>query len=318
MLGQFLLCGVEGLELTAKEKEFLDEVQPVGIILFSRNYKNKIQLKALTRDIQSHSKGSPFLIGADQEGGRVQRFKDEFTRIPSMKEFALSESPKKVFEAHQLIAEELLECGVNLNFSPVCDILSNPNNDVIGDRSFSSDPVEVEKFTSAAIRGMLTKNLICCAKHFPGHGRSLKDSHLEKVIVSLSEDELNQEMIPFRKAIRSKVPMLMPSHMVVDYFDQNLPCSMSQASMSYIRKDLAFAGVIISDDFNMNAIKNEFAIEEASRIAIEAGCDIICYRDMSLARQSYDYLTKKKISEKRVIETKERLIKLKTQFLKDN
>ena len=231
MIGQFLLTGISGTELTREEASFINEAQPAGVILFSRNFKNKDQLKTLTSSIQSLSVQRDFLISVDQEGGRVQRFKEGFTRIPAMMEAGKEGSAKKIFELHQILAKELIDCGINLNFSPVCDTLVEPNNDVIGDRAFSDNHEEVAKLSSAAIRGMLKEGLLCCAKHFPGHGRSLKDSHLEKVVVSMNQEEVDLEMIPFQRAVRAKVPVLMPSHMVVDYFDKDLPCSLSSNAL---------------------------------------------------------------------------------------
>lgn len=289
-IGKLIITGVSGESLTKDEAVFFEQIQPSGVILFSRNYSSPAQLKELVRSIQLLAKDKPFLVSVDQEGGRVQRFKEGFTIIPPMLELAKEESPKKIFEIHQLIAEELVRCGVNVNFSPVCDALTNPKNQVIGDRAFSTDPEEVSKFVTAAIRGMLTKNLICCAKHFPGHGRSRKDSHLGKVILKITQEELEEELIPFRKAIRSKVPMLMPSHMIVDIIDPNLPCSLSPKAISYIRKELGFDRVIISDDFSMDAIKAEFGIGEASVMAIKAGCDLLCYRDLELAQEGLESL----------------------------
>src|SRR5690606_39015320 len=143
----------------------------------------------------------PLFIAVDQEGGRVMRFKRHFTQFPAMMELAKLDSPKLIFEAHEVKAKELAACGINLSFDPVCDILTNPDNKVIGDRAYGSDVETVEKFISAAIRGLQTNGVLACAKHFPGHGGTTKDSHYDLPLVKTTVEEMRaRELQPFIKA----------------------------------------------------------------------------------------------------------------------
>ena len=177
--GQLIMMGISGLSLTPEEKSFIETEKIGGVILFDYNFQDPAQLAELVNSIQKIRDEYPLFIAVDQEGGRVQRFKKHFTQFPSMFEISSHQSPKLVFEVHQVMARELSACGINLSLSPCCDILTNPSNKVIGDRSFGTTAEDVEKYISAAIRGLQTTGLLSCAKHFPGHGDTTKDSHVD-------------------------------------------------------------------------------------------------------------------------------------------
>jgi beta-N-acetylhexosaminidase len=189
-LGSLIITGIKGLTLNDEEKKIIQDGKLGGVILFAYNYESPSQLAELVNQIQTLRDDYPLFIAADHEGGRVQRFKKNFTHFPAMNELAKMNSPKLIFEVHQVMARELSACGVNLNFSPVCDVWSNPQNSVIGDRSFGSTVDDVEKFISAAIRGLQSFNVMACAKHFPGHGNTLKDSHYDLPLIKDSIDDL--------------------------------------------------------------------------------------------------------------------------------
>ena len=150
-----------------------------------------------------------------------------------------SNSPKLCFEVHEIMAKELKACGVNVNLSPVCDIFSNPENKVIGDRAFGKNKEIVSKFVSSAIRGLQTSHIIGCAKHFPGHGDTFKDSHEELPII---KKELNKiienEIFTFRKAVKSRVEMIMIGHLQIDSIDSEYPSSLSKKTYELLRKEL--------------------------------------------------------------------------------
>lgn len=288
MISHLLIVGLEGLTLTDFEKDFLEKYQPAGVILFSRNYESPAQLVELIASIQELAHDKSFFISVDQEGGRVQRFKKQFTLIPAAMEIAKKNSPKLVFDYYHHMGQELKACGVNMDFAPVCDALTNAHNTVIGDRAFSTDLNENEKYISAAVRGLITSGIISCAKHLPGHGRSKKDSHTEKVILKITQEELNQEMQSFKRAAKSKVPTMMVSHMIVDILDNELPCSLSPKAMSYFKEELNFKGLFISDDMDMAAINDFFEPGEALRLAAQAGCHLIIYRTIQSAEKALD------------------------------
>ena len=280
-LGQLVFTGISGLTLTSEEKTFIEKEDIGGVILFSKNYESPAQLAELVNSIQVLRKEYPLFICTDHEGGRVVRFKTQFTQWPPMLEIAKLDSPKLVFEMATIMAEELLACGVNLNLAPVCDIWNNPENKVIWDRAFGTDHETVSKFISSMIRGFETTGIMSCAKHFPGHGNTLKDSHYDLPIVKKPLDEIKAEEIqPFIKAVKARVDMIMMAHIIVEDIDPELPCSLSPKAHQILRQDLKYKGLILSDDMQMGAITAHRGTGEAAMMAIRAGSDLIEYRDM--------------------------------------
>ncbi len=294
-LGQLIITGITGTTLNNEDRNFLETENIGGVVLFAHNYESSAQLAELINNIQQTRKEYPLFVATDHEGGRVQRFKNQFTVFPPMNELAKLGSPKLCFEAHHIMAQELSACGVNLNFSPVCDIWTNPNNKVIGDRSFGSDADTVSKYVSAAIRGLQTAKIMACAKHFPGHGSTLKDSHFDLPIVKTTMEELkNSELVPFIKAIKSRVEFVMMGHLIVDAIDQELPCSLSKNAHNLLRKELKFQKVIISDDMEMKAITDHHGMGPATVLALKAGTDIMLYRSTASARIGLEALKEAK------------------------
>jgi beta-N-acetylhexosaminidase len=313
-LGQLFITGISGLELTDNEKEFIQKNNIGGVILFSHNYKDPAQLAELVNEIQTLRDEYPLFISVDQEGGRVKRFKSHFTQFPSMNEVAKLDSPKLTFEVHKQMADELKVCGVNLNFSPCCDVWTNPNNKVIGDRSFGTKVVEVEKHVSAAIRGLHTGNVLACAKHFPGHGNTLKDSHFDLPFVKKSMEELKEvELAPFVKASKARVEFMMMAHLVVDAIDTELPCTLSKPAYDFLRDYLKYKNLIITDDMEMKAIEDNFTCEKAAIMALNAGVDILLYRSLESTKKAFEAV-KEAI---RLQEIKKELIEEKTKRVKD-
>ncbi len=289
LLGQLMMMGIEGKELSLDEKKFIETNDIGGVILFSRNYESPTQLSELTNSIQSLRKKYPLFISVDQEGGRVQRFKEGFTHFPSMMSISSLNSPKICFEVHKIMGDELKCCGVNLNLSPVCDILINEKNDVIGDRAFGTDEEAVSKFVSSAVRGLEKSGILSCAKHFPGHGRSFEDSHFHKVIVDADlEDLKNNDFLPFVRAIKARIDFLMISHIIVPSLDSDFPCSLSKKVQSYIRKEMRYSRIIISDDMDMKAITDHYSREDAAFHALKAETDILIYRDFQTSIEGFE------------------------------
>lgn len=283
-VGQLVFTGLSGLTLTEEEKKFIEKEDIGGVILFSKNYESPAQLAELVNSIQQLRKEYPLFIATDHEGGRVVRFKTQFTQFPPMLEIAKLDSPKLVFEVAEIMAEELLACGVNLNLAPVCDIWNNEQNKVIWDRAFGTDHETVSKFISSMIRGFQTSGLLSCAKHFPGHGNTTKDSHYDLPIVKKPLEQIKAEEIqPFIKAVKARVDFVMMAHIIVEEIDPNLPCSLSPKAHEILRNDLKFKGLILSDDMQMKAITDHRGTGEAAMMAIKAGSDMVEYRDMEEA-----------------------------------
>jgi len=318
--GQLMISGIRGTTLLPEEMEFIKNEKLGGIILFANNFEDPAQLAELVNSIQKLRDEYPLFISVDQEGGRVIRFKKHFTQIPSMMKIASIDSPKLVFEVHQLLAKELSACGINLSFSPCCDILTNPENKVIGDRAFGTNAEIVEKYISAAIRGLQTSGLLSCAKHFPGHGGTLKDSHFDLPLVKTSLTELkSREIIPFIKASKSRVEFIMMAHLLVDALDDKLPTSLSPKAYEFLRQETKFTKIIITDDMQMKAISDKYTIEQAALMALSAGADMLLYKNMDDAGKALvalrEAIKKKIIRREEILEKVMRIEKCKKENL---
>lgn len=316
------MTGISGLTLTSEEAEFLEKENIGGVLLFSKNFESPAQLAELVNSIQKCRREYPLLIAVDHEGGRVMRFRSHFTQFPAMMDIANLGSPKICFHATKIMAEELSACGINLNLSPVCDITNNPNNKVIGDRAFGKDEESVSKFVSSAIRGFQTNGVMACAKHFPGHGCTTKDSHEDLPVIKKSIEELREtEFQPFIKAVKSRVEFMMMAHLQVDAIDEKWPTSLSEKAHSIVRDEFRFKKVIISDDMQMGAIINRFGADEAAVRAIAAGADIIEYRDMAEAERALAALRQalkvKELKNEDVLAKAARITEVKQQYLSE-
>jgi beta-N-acetylhexosaminidase len=275
-----IIIDLLGYEITQEERELLQHPLVVGIILFARNYESPQQLIELCRTIRAARK-TPLLITADQEGGRVQRFKDGFMRLPSLGQISklYHESPDEgVRFAHDcgwLMAAEVLAAGVDLSLAPVLD-LDKKLNTVIGDRSFDSDPAIVRLLAKAMIAGMREAGMAATGKHFPGHGSVNLDSHLALPEDTRDFNEIYQnDMQPFIELMNTELTAIMPAHIIFPKVDDK-PVSFSGHWLKDIlRKKLNFTGVVISDDLNMGGAKFAGGPAERAQSALEAGCDIV-------------------------------------------
>ncbi|NNF15784.1 MAG: beta-N-acetylhexosaminidase [Gammaproteobacteria bacterium] len=274
-----IMVDIAGLELQPEDHEILAHPLTGGVILFSRNYADPVQLRQLVCDI--HKVKSPGLIVAvDQEGGRVQRFRDGFTAIPPMASFGRL-FDRDPYRARQLtedcgwvIASELREAGIDLNFAPVID-LDYGCSEVIGDRAFHREAEVVAALAGALIRGMRSAGIATCAKHFPGHGAIAGDSHLELPTDPRSRADIDRDMEPFRRLIELGVESIMTAHLVVSCLDHD-PVSFSTSWLQDIlRTRLGFTGIVFSDDLTMEGADCAGGIVEKARRAIAAGCDFL-------------------------------------------
>lgn len=321
-VGQLFITGIKGLSLTGEEKDFIQSNNIGGVILFKHNYEAPGQLAELINDIQTLRDEYPLFISVDQEGGRVKRFQSHFTQFPSMYEVGQKDSPKLTFEIHKALGEELSACGVNLNYSPCSDIWTNDNNKVIGDRAFAKNASDVEKHVSAAIRGLHASNVLACSKHFPGHGNTTKDSHFDLPFVKRSLDELRrEELVPFVKASKSRVEFVMMAHLVVDAIDKELPCTLSKKAYDFLRSELKYKKLIITDDMEMKAISDRYTYPDAGRMALDAGADVIMYRSFERTREVFEGLMdsiRNQTIKKSVLEQKiKRVLDCKKRFFTD-
>lgn len=188
------------------------------------------------------------------------------------------------------MARELRAVGVNLDFHPLCDIHTRPTNPVIGRRAFGSDEEKVSRISSAMVRGFIANNMVSCVKHFPGHGDTTVDSHLDLPKCEVPwERLLEREIKPFQKAIKSRVDMIMTAHILNTAIDPQYPATLSPKTIgTLLRKELRFNRLVITDDMQMDAVAKHFGEEEMVALAIEAGCDILLYRDEEHGRRAMD------------------------------
>lgn len=283
IIGQHMIIGVSGFTLTANEKEFLIKNNIGGVILMQRNFQNPKQIYDLCFEIQSLKSQTkdklPFFIGIDMEGGRVQRLKAPFTQWPPVQKLGQIDSPMLTFTFSNRMGLELHAVGINLNFAPCADVLTNPKNQVIGDRALSDKVEVVDKHISALVRGYIKSGVIPCVKHFPGHGNTLVDSHEQLPIEDFDLARLESlEMVPFKKAFRSRVDMVMTSHIQFPKIDPEWPVTLSKVFLQDLLKNkLRFRGLIISDDLDMKALRNNYEVEEIPVRALQAGVDILLY-----------------------------------------
>jgi beta-N-acetylhexosaminidase len=321
-LGQVFLIGFNGVELSAETAAFLSEAGIGGVTLFAQNYESPAQVAELCNEIQSCRGELPLWICVDHEGGRVQRFKKGFTPIPGAGAVSAMDSPRLAFEIAEVMARELKAVGVNVNFAPVCDVNSNPKNPVIGSRAYGSTEEQVSKMTSAIVRGHLVNGIQPVAKHFPGHGDTSQDSHFLLPRVDTELEVLQErELKPFGKAFKSRCQMVMTAHILTTKLDPELPATLSSKILQeLLRGQLRFSrGLIISDDLEMKAITDHYGAEDAPRLALEAGCDLLIYRTEAAARAAYEALGRAldsgKLSPERVLDAAGRSLEIKKEVL---
>lgn len=320
-LGELFIMGLSGFEISPETSSWITRSKMGGIILFSHNYETPAQLVEFSTQIQDHRQTLPLWVAVDQEGGKVQRFKKGFTRIPEASLIGSAGSPKLAFEVSSVIAQELHAVGVNLNFSPVADIATNPKNPVIGNRSFGDHEEIVSKMVTSFIRGHLVEGVQPCVKHFPGHGDTSTDSHYALPRIDNPIEVLQErEFVPFKKAFRSKCSMVMTAHILNSKLDPKWPATLSHFILQKIlRESLNYRGVIVSDDMEMKAIADHFGVEEAPRLALLAGCDMVIYRSEAATKVAYEALKKAlqdgTLPEERVLEAANRVRALKSTIL---
>ena len=279
-LASLVCIGFDGSEPTP----FIEEALSAGVstvILFARNVGDPAHTAETCRRLREAA-GRPIVIAIDQEGGTSRRLVDGFTPVPPMRELARL-GPQAVAEAATTTARELRSVGIDFNFAPVVDVDSNPNNPVIGNRAFSDDPILVAEFGSIWIKAMQEEAVAACAKHFPGHGDTSEDSHLELPRLSHDLERLRRvELRPFVAAVEAGVASIMSAHVLFEAIDPDRPATLSARVLhEVLRQEIGFKGVIVSDDMEMDAIVGRMPIESAAVEAINAGVDLLlcCHRE---------------------------------------
>ena len=282
-IGQLLIAGFDGQQLPVELKSLVHEFGLGGIILFARNIAEPEQVAELAFEAGRLTPDVPVWVSVDQEGGRVARLKAPFTEWPPMATLGRSGDVQLAERFARALAAELRGVGINLDYAPVLDVHTNAKNPIIGDRALAEKADEVARLGAAIINAMQSERVAACGKHFPGHGDTSTDSHLELPLVEHPPDRLKAvELLPFRAAIDAGVAAIMTAHILIPSLDEDRPATLSRRVVTdLLRRELKFGGVIVSDDLEMKAIAATYSVPSAAVLAVDAGCDavLICSGD---------------------------------------
>lgn len=278
-IGQLVLVGVEGTEPDDTARRFIESYHVGGFIFYKNNIDNAKQAVGFLNKLKAMNEGNqvPLLLSVDEEGGRVTRMPQEFQALPSARVIGDAGSTGLASGLGGVIGRELSGFGLNMDFAPVLDINSNPDNPVIGNRSFGSEAGIVSEMGLAMLQGIRQEGVIPVVKHFPGHGDTSVDSHLGLPVVEQELERLRQlELIPFARAIEDGADVVMVAHLLMPKLDPEQPASFSKAVITdVLRGELGFEGVVITDDMTMGAIVKHYDIGEAAVKFIQAGGNIV-------------------------------------------
>src|SRR5213592_3194319 len=255
-IGQLLIAGFNGQQIPAELRSLAKEFGLGGVILFARNIVEPEQVAELAYDAARLVPDLPLWISIDQEGGRVARLKAPFTEWPPMATLGRSGDVKLAERFAKALAAELKAVGITLDYAPVLDVHTNPKNPVIGDRALAEKAADVARLGAAIVRTLQAEGIAACGKHFPGHGDTSTDSHVELPLVEHPPDRLRRvEFLPFRAAIEAGVATIMTAHILVPALDEVRPATLSRRIVfDLLRDELRYEGVILSDDLEMKAI----------------------------------------------------------------
>ena len=329
-------------QMTPYIKDYLSKHQFGGMIFYTLNFDDYNQSLQLLNDIKTINNDAghiPMLMGVDYEGSNVSHVQFN-TRTPGNMALAALGNSEDIETISKMIGDELMEIGLNVDFAPVADINSNPDNPVIGIRSFSDNPDYVSECLSSYLKGLNESGIISCMKHFPGHGDTDIDSHTGLPTVNKTKEEIdNFELLPFKKGIEEGIDMIMSAHIqyplieteqykAKDGTDVYLPATLSKTFINDIlREEMGYEGVVITDALEMDAINDYFEFEDVARLSINAGVDLLLmpvssnYPMMLLFREIdkridtiVELVNNGEISEERINESVERILRLKEKY----
>ena len=319
-VGQLLVAGIGGTEAGEDGLQAVQDYQVGGVILFGRNVESAQQLADLTNELKTlNGDNTPLFLCVDQEGGRVDRMPPEVDDLSSAYDYIAAGGDP--LERGKVLAAQCAAFGFNLDFSTCLDIWSNPDNTVIGDRAYGSDPDTVTSAGLAVNQGLEQGGVIPVVKHFPGHGDTSTDSHVDLPVVGKTAEELEEfELIPFQAAIDQGTPCVMVAHILMTQIDPDLPASLSPKVVDgLLRQEMGFDGVVCTDDLTMGAISNTYGMGEAAVMAVEAGCDLllVCHEadNLTAARDALlSAVDAGRISMERLDESVYRILSLKQEY----
>jgi len=309
---RLLTVGFHGQALNDTLKDLLDRGVS-GVVLFARNIDTPQQVAAMIADIKRYA-GRPLFVALDQEGGLVTRLRKGFTQIPPMRAVGALDDPELTRELGRMIGRELRAVGVDVNYAPVLDVDTNPQNPIIGNRSFSRVPEVVARLGIALAQGLEAEGVASCGKHFPGHGDTAQDSHQELPRLPHAMQRLEAvELLPFRAAVAAKLAAIMTAHVIFEPLDAEYPATMSRPVLyGLLREKMGYQGLIVTDDVEMKAIADHYGCQEAAVRCLQAGVDnILCCHTADVQRGLIETLATAvdtgRISEQRLLEASGRV-----------
>lgn len=322
-IGQMLLVGIEGTVLDDTAKKMIAEDKIGGIILYKNNIVDLKGMVSLINSMKKSNSGNPapLFMSVDQEGGKVSRMPAEFATMPSNGSVGAKNDAATAEMMGKLLAREVLLTGFNMNFAPVLDINSNPDNPVIGDRSFGNTSSKVMTMGIAEMKGIESEGIIPVVKHFPGHGDTSVDSHLDLPVVNKTASQLAElEWLPFQAAIKEGTDAVMVAHILFPKLDPDKPASLSRIIIGdQLRGEMGYQGLVITDDLTMGAIIKNYDLATAAVDTVKAGSDILLIaHEYSNEKLVLDTLLSNvksgKLQESRIDESVYRILALKAKY----
>lgn len=275
--GRTIVVGFHGKRASPELEAAVAAGQVGGVIYFARNLESPAQVAQLSARLQSLAPW-PLFIAVDQEGGTVQRLRRPFIELPPMATLGrapVGEGEVLAEKVGRLLARELRTVGVNWDFAPVLDVDTNPDNPVIGQRSFSRDPARVAALGVALASGLEAEGVLSCGKHFPGHGDTREDSHHELPVLPHDLRRLRElELVPFAAYARAGLASIMTAHVLFPALDAEHPATLAPSILALLRDELAFDGLIVSDDLEMKAVAERYTVETLVERGFAAGIDV--------------------------------------------
>ena len=314
--------GGSATQCDSGDKNGLSKYHVGGVCMFSNNIQSSSQIKSFINGLQSASE-IPLFIAVDEEGGRVARIANSagfaVKKFASMLSVGNTGDTSQAYNVGETIGAYLKTYGFNVDLAPVADVNTNPQNVVIGDRAFGSDPSRVSQMVASAVKGFHSKGMICCLKHFPGHGDTKEDTHKQSVTVYKTWEQLkNCEMLPFAGGINAGADMVMTAHInVPNITSDGLPASLSYELITgKLRGEMGFGGVVVTDSLEMEALRRQYGDAKSAVMAVKAGVDIVLMpNDLGTAYNAVLNAVKSgEITQERLDESVRRILNLKRKY----
>ncbi|MBW4839481.1 MAG: beta-N-acetylhexosaminidase [Paenibacillaceae bacterium] len=326
-IGQLVLVGMEGTKPDDVTRSLIEEYRVGGFIFYKDNIQDTQQALELFNGLKAANAKQPvpLFLSVDEEGGRVSRMPGELTKLPTARKIGNTGSEELAGQMGGILGRELAGFGLNLDFAPVLDVNSNPDNPVIGDRAFGTKPEIVSRMGIAVMKGIREQGVIPVVKHFPGHGDTSVDSHLGLPVVEHDLTRLRKlELVPFKQAIQEGTDVVMIAHLLMPKLDPEHPASFSKAVIdNLLRQELGYEGTIISDDMTMGAIVEHYDIADAAVQFIQAGGNIVLVghdyeKEKQVIQALRDAVNSGKISVETLDERVYNVLKLKEKYALTN